>query len=665
MASITYQVEVDTLRDGTYGGAIDDISGYVESLDWHIGFMTPYEECQGQAVQLSVTLKNDSKDFIPETTGSELVTNGGFASWSGGNLSGWTVTGESGSDPEVSQVAPYNTHGGGGSGAANLYSSDTDDIAISQTILTVGRTYHVTLNVTARAAGAIRCYCGTTPLYVPLRKPGRYEFVFNATATSFKIQNHTAASSCDVTVDNISVKQTNKYRMINKGMLVRLRGTLNGDTRQYFEGRILDIQHQLDPQRGNVMATLIVQCPTDELMRAQFQPKLLEDVTAKEILQYLFDRALIRYPYSSQHALLDVQGCYELDSVSLFDHDLITADTGITEHEFVGDTADRGQGVSAYGFIKDAIEAECGGRFFWSRAGQYEFHNRHRDLLNDTVTGTLSSADWMNPTYKQGNDQANKVTIRFFTRKVGAAGSVVWIMPGLPIQLRNGNQRAVTARYNDPDNENAKVGIKDEITPFPGTDFTFNTAEDGSGTDVSGRISVSVNWGATNAKIVFSNNSGLDAWLTYAQLRATPLITIEDEVSASDGDSIRDHELREYPMELRLLSDRNTAQGYAHFRVGRFKYPIPHLESITLYAQSNSTTQTAAHTYTVGTIIAVTDNYTGHDQDYVIVGEHHNYQHASGIHQVVYTLKPYSRELFAVLNQTGKNALDSGIRLGF
>jgi hypothetical protein len=361
-----------------------------------------------------------------------------------------------------------------------------------------------------------------------------------------------------------------------------------------------------------------------------------------------------------------VQGCYELDSVSLFDHDVFTGDTGITVHEFVGDTADRGQGVSVYGFMKDLTEAECGGRFFWDgRTGKYTFHSRHHDTLNDTIAGTLSSDKWFNPVYSQGGDQYNKVTIKFFPRKVGAEGSTVWEMTGLPLRLRNRQNKRVTARYFDPDNETAKIGVKDELQPFPGLDYVCNTGEAGGGDDVSGRISMSVEWGATNAVVIFDNHSGIDVWLQSAQLRATPLITLEDEVSASDGDSIRDHELRELPLEIRLLSDRDVAEGYAHYRIGRFKDPIPRFQSISFKAYQDTTTLTAAHDYTVGTIITLTDSYTGHDSEYVIVGEGHQYNHAAMDHIVTYILKPYARELFAVLDQTGKNRLDSGIRLGF
>lgn len=57
---------------------------------------------------------------VPEL-GAELLTNGDFSAWTGGNPDSWVVTGEVGTDPEVSQVGSGELHGGAGTGAANFY----------------------------------------------------------------------------------------------------------------------------------------------------------------------------------------------------------------------------------------------------------------------------------------------------------------------------------------------------------------------------------------------------------------------------------------------------------------------------------------------------------------------------------------------------------------
>ncbi len=66
-------------------------------------------------------------DPVP-VAGAELLTNGDFAAWTGGNPDGWNIAGESGSDPAVSEVA----------GGARFYSSASNDLILFQTIPYVG-----------------------------------------------------------------------------------------------------------------------------------------------------------------------------------------------------------------------------------------------------------------------------------------------------------------------------------------------------------------------------------------------------------------------------------------------------------------------------------------------------------------------------------------------
>lgn len=83
----------------------------------------------------------------------ELLVNGNFAAWTGDNPDNWTVTGESGSDPMVTQVAP---DGSAGVGAAKFCSSATNlQPRMYQTVLTVGSYYEQRATITAHTAGSV------------------------------------------------------------------------------------------------------------------------------------------------------------------------------------------------------------------------------------------------------------------------------------------------------------------------------------------------------------------------------------------------------------------------------------------------------------------------------------------------------------------------------
>src|SRR5947208_616842 len=110
MASASYQVQLDINRDSTYAA---DLTAYVLALEWNHGLAKALDSVAPPA-RLTMTLDNSGGEFGQEVLGAERLTNGDFANWSGGNPTGWTVSGESGSDPEVSEVGPSKSHGGGG-----------------------------------------------------------------------------------------------------------------------------------------------------------------------------------------------------------------------------------------------------------------------------------------------------------------------------------------------------------------------------------------------------------------------------------------------------------------------------------------------------------------------------------------------------------------------
>jgi hypothetical protein len=140
-----------------------------------------------------------------QSLGAELLTNGDFSAWTGDNPDGWTVTGESGGDPEVTERAPTALHGDavGAGGACNFYRTVAGAVYITQTVCTVGKWYEVANELTARAAGEVASVqpfgffaWGTT---VTTRR-----FLGRATNTAVNFYN--TATAIDLTIDNASAK---------------------------------------------------------------------------------------------------------------------------------------------------------------------------------------------------------------------------------------------------------------------------------------------------------------------------------------------------------------------------------------------------------------------------------------------------------------------------
>lgn len=88
------------------------------------------------------------------SVGSELLANAGFTSWTADNPNSWTLTGESGADPAVSQSDPTGIVGTGAAKWTNTTAGSFSP-AITQAVLTTGHIYEVGLNITQRTSGTL------------------------------------------------------------------------------------------------------------------------------------------------------------------------------------------------------------------------------------------------------------------------------------------------------------------------------------------------------------------------------------------------------------------------------------------------------------------------------------------------------------------------------
>lgn len=135
---------------------------------------------------------------------TEKLTNGDFALWTGDNPNSWSVYGESGTDPEISEVGTGEGHGGVGTGFANLYTS-SGNTYISQSPMTIGRWYDASILVNTVTSGSIKLI-GTSVTYKSgINSVGTHRACFRAEGTVFKVQRDTTPT--DITFDDVSLKE--------------------------------------------------------------------------------------------------------------------------------------------------------------------------------------------------------------------------------------------------------------------------------------------------------------------------------------------------------------------------------------------------------------------------------------------------------------------------
>ncbi len=671
-APIQYRMYLDTARDNTFARSIDEITPYlIEQIQFNHGMADSYDEVSAPA-RMTFKVSNRGGEFDRENEGNELIVNGGFTSWSGGLPVGWLASGTTSCITEC---------GGefldGGTGAVNFYNSGlATGASLRQNILVPGRTYVMRFDITDSAndltspgKNSITIYKplafsgGTSPNIFYRLIPGKYEwfFVANAITCGMGLQ---ISSPHNISFTNFSVKSVPTYRMMNKGMLVKLTATRNGTETPLFVGRIADMDFALGTSQEPT-CTITVEDAMLELLDAEYQPPLLENPTADVAFDDIFDAPVVVWPYTKNYWLLGVQGSSELGiNTYLYDHDMTDFETGITEFAFLGDLADKGQGVSAQGYIRDIMTAEGGGRFYWDvRTQKFVFHGRHHDVFNTTVTTALTKSDLDAVQYNYGEEIVNQLTVNYSFREVGAAGSVLWSYTNLPLTMKPRTTKTLTARYIDATDETIRVGGKDFVQISPGVDFT---ASNEMGQDVSSLITVTVDFKATGAKIYLNNPTADTVILATLQLRGTPLRQKDETTESLDGASKAANELRPKTLDARFIDDPDLAQNFTDYTVARFKDPLTRLKNITFNSLRNETMLEASINRVIGDRITVTLADENHDADYFIVGEQRMIAIGGDMPaDVTWILKPASRDLFWTLGVVGQSELGQTTILGF
>jgi hypothetical protein len=462
-----------------------------------------------------------------------------------------------------------------------------------------------------------------------------------------------SATIYDPNLDFSQDREDTPFGIGIRGMLVRLRATVNGNSYTLVTGWIKNVVSHEHASRFTTSITF--EDKILELQDAEYLPMLSTNTRIDTELQNLFDTGIVAYPYDRSYW---VMGASQLDiDTVLYDEQIVELDESFTTLDWVGDAADRGTGVSGMGYVTDLVSAEVGGRFFTNRAGKFVFHNRYRDF-DTLVSDTFSAEDYDNADAIQ-TEVFNVVTVNYMPRQVGTPGQVLFSSQNVPFSIPPYETRVIKGRYNDPDNPNASVGGMDIIDPVPVTDYLANLAEDGLSSDVTGSLHVAAEKGATSAQISITNGYRRTAYIQKLQIRGTPLITHQQEqVEFKDAESIQLYgEVPLQPYELRFVSNITLAEGYAQEILNRFKVPRTRYSWIEFILGSRDGVRddlaNRVLSCRVGDKINVSNSVTGHTRDYVIVGEQHQ---VNGIrHSVRYILRPSNRTAIWVLNTSRLN----------
>lgn len=246
--------------------------------------------------------------------------------------------------------------------------------------------------------------------------------------------------------------------------------------------------------------------------------------------------------------------------------------------------------------------------------------NNDKIYLNETESTALNfNTEITSLGITHGDNLANRVTMRVYPRRADSSPAILYQL-GSATQIGAGETHSFRANYSDP-NGGAQVGGMNMIVPVATTDYTLNTASDGTGTNLTATAVISVTFGATSAQVDVFNNSASDGYITLFNLRGTGLYTYNAvEYAAEEPESINTYGYAVRNFDQPYNNDLTFSRMQADSQAFIDRNPRVVLQAVHFCANRSSQALIAFLNYDIGSLIKITDTTMGTTGAYIIQG---------------------------------------------
>lgn len=232
--------------------------------------------------------------------------------------------------------------------------------------------------------------------------------------------------------------------------------------------------------------------------------------------------------------------------------------------------------------IHDLAQAEFG-HFYQDEEGVLRFENRqHWDSSpHNSVSMVISTSEVIDARAPDTDHIINVVEVRSDVRSKQPLQTIYRNDNLTGITIGNGDSLDFFVDYEDP--------VLSVTNPSEGGTVSFfvaNSAEDGSGTDLTSSITLSkASHFAHSSKFTFSNSSIQDAFITQLVIAGRPAKKVgEIYHRAEDDSSVTAFEERPYTIENDYIQDQSWAETLAQLILSDFGEP-ENLQEISIKAQ--------------------------------------------------------------------------------
>lgn len=311
------------------------------------------------------------------------------------------------------------------------------------------------------------------------------------------------------------------------------------------------------------------------------------------------------------------------------------------------------------------------GYIYQKADGTVVFESRNRRAISEgsiaTFTDTAEITGIEIPVSR--DDSLSRVQVITHPRFVDAAATTVLFRLDNPLQVGGQSEVTILGPYRDPNQEAARVGGTDMVTPVASTDYVANSQSDGAGSDKTASVALTVNFGGNGARVLIENSSTSTVWITLLQLRGrgiydyqtVVLEAVDDEAQISVGTTAT--------ADMPYQDDAALGEEIAIWLLSLYKDVEKIAQSATVFVpRTDEALADRALAREISDRIDIVEQMTGFEVG--PTGGHFIQSVSMTIDgrdnlSITWGLAPTSRQLFWLLEVPGRSELDQTTVLGF
>jgi len=241
-------------------------------------------------------------------------------------------------------------------------------------------------------------------------------------------------------------------------------------------------------------------------------------------------------------------------------------------------------------------------------------------ILNETQDAHINgTAQAYSRTH--GGNILNSITVTAYPKRVDTTEQTLYSL-GTPIKIASGETSTITVKYQNKDTKedcNAITSLM--IQPVATTDYLMNTKKDGTGTNITDELTVSVVYHTASADVTLENTSAYTGKITKLELRGYGVYQDSEIKSvAEDATSITNYGDSELNIEQQYQRDTAPGAVMANKILQKEKNPRTRLDRVQMVANTSSVHMLAFLNVDIGDMVKITETNLGLDDLYYVQG---------------------------------------------